>query len=1486
LVLSLPKTGKVIKKYVYIPVLILIALAGNLFCTYLIFRSPQVQTWMVQKATTYLSKELNTKVSIGGFRISWFMDVVMDDFLLEDRHNAAILKSSTIRVDFGKINIRKKFIRIRNISINSTEINLQKYLSDSTFNYSFLVDYFSGKPQTTKTVPWKVDLKGVTLNNCSLRFNNDHIEHKPGAIDYNHLFLSEITLEARNISLAGDSTTVDIQNLAAKELSGFTLQSLTGDIVSRKGEISMNDLKIKTPGSDLQADLKLQFTDLKSFSNFIDSVRIDAKFSPSHLDVNEIQYFTEGVSGMENLIHFEGVIKGKISSLKAREFQLDFGNNSTFIGEITMDGLPDIQETFIHLKVKKFSTDYYDLTNIRLPGNKKIPLPEEIKNLGVVDVKGFFTGFIYDFVSSADFTTSVGKLETDLSLQTGRGNLLKYKGQFNLVEWDLGKTFDISDKVGTINLVSSVNGEIHNKKHNNLEVDALIGKVILLNNEFNDISINGKLIDKLFNGDLTMKDELANLDFRGVIDLTDTIPRMNFTAILQDAYLSKLNLWEHDSTVRLSTRMDLNFKGSNIDNLLGYLNFDSTTLSEGDKSYQVMTIRLSIQNFSQRIKRLSLESDLVDASFNGQFTFGDFYHSLTNIISLYLPSLRLTPQDRKTVSKDQIFEYLVQVKDITPLTEMYLPEFHLLSGATLSGRYNSKNNDIVLNGLADGFTYNGVDFSNWYVKGTNTGSSMEIVTGVSSITLSEKKAAIGDKKKGAIENFVFKAFMQGDSINYEVNWDDNIAENHNIGDIDGYFSFIGNSQIHTRFKNFNVRINNQPWVAVQNNEIVIDSTSVQVDNLEIFSATQKLKLKGKISENPADALTLNFDNLDISNADALIKVKNIDFDGVLSGIVSIHDIYKTKRLEALVEVKDFAFNKERMGDASIKSIWNHEISALDIQLDVIYKGNIGTHLPISAKGLIYPGKREKGNFDLDIKVINYKLASLNPFLKGIASNIKGFASGNLKMQGTFDKPEITGELDLLRAQMKIDYLNVTYAFADKVIAEPTNIHADNIIVYDSLGNTASLDFSLKHKYFRDIRMNIDIEADKLNALYTTYKQNNIFYGNAFGSGKVNINGSFTDISIKIDAKSESGSQIYIPINLAVDATESRFIRFKNNELESTGVPGTYYTKDSGTDVDINLQVTNNAGIQLFLPENIGNIKGTGSGNIQIGVNKQGEMTMYGEYVMDEGSFLFTLGNIINRVFSIESGSTISFNGSPYESDINLRAIYRVRASMKGLSPEYAGKSIPVDCIISLKNNLYNPDISFSLYLPEATNDLNQLVFSAIDTTNQVIMTQQIVSLLVLKTFALSSAPALSTSVSSSSIEVLTDQLSNMLSQISDDVDIGVKYRTGDALTDDEVEVALSTNLFNDRVSVDGNVGMYTTGTTQNSSGLVGDVVVDVKITPDGRFRVKAFNKSNRFDITTSSSSEFKQGIGVYYRYEFDKFSEIFTRKRKKLNITP
>ena len=211
-------------------------------------------------------------------------------------------------------------------------------------------------------------------------------------------------------------------------------------------------------------------------------------------------------------------------------------------------------------------------------------------------------------------------------------------------------------------------------------------------------------------------------------------------------------------------------------------------------------------------------------------------------------------------------------------------------------------------------------------------------------------------------------------------------------------------------------------------------------------------------------------------------------------------------------------------------------------------------------------------------------------------------------------------------------------------------------------------------------------------------------------------------------------------------------------------------------------------------------------------------------------------------------------------------------------------NVNVDCILYLDEKLSNPTITFGLALPNATDDIRNTVFSIIDTTNQAVMSQQIISLLVLGSFSYSNSNLYNIGASNY-YNVLTNSLSSWLSQISKDFDIGVRYTPEDNLTAEELEVALSTQLFDDRLTIEGNLGMYTGSRNDVAAGansIVGDVDITLKLT--NRLSLKAYNhsnlNSNYYLYTYETYSDYTQGIGISYSQSFDNIKEIFTRKNR------
>jgi hypothetical protein len=402
----------------------------------------------------------------------------------------------------------------------------------------------------------------------------------------------------------------------------------------------------------------------------------------------------------------------------------------------------------------------------------------------------------------------------------------------------------------------------------------------------------------------------------------------------------------------------------------------------------------------------------------------------------------------------------------------------------------------------------------------------------------------------------------------------------------------------------------------------------------------------------------------------------------------------------------------------------------------------------------------------------------------------------------------------------------------------------------------------------------------------------MYYGDGFVSGLVNIQGNAKTKNLNIDASvnTEENTIINLPIGSSHETKKSKFITFTNVIEENPQTYERYSTDLSGIDLNFDLEVTPLAEIRLIFDPSLGDmIKASGRGNINMEVGQDGDFSIYGEYTIDEGDYMFSLKNVINKRFQIEQGSQIIWNGKPQDADIDVTAIYNVRTSLDNLlmdTTEFYQKRIPVECKIRLTEKLVNPNINFEIALPTADESTRARVQGAIGTEEE--LNKQFLSLLVLNTFM----PAQqyladqadqfdmgATSMAFTTSELLSNQLSHWLSQISNNWDIGINYQPGDQISRDQVEVALSTQLLNDRLIINGNVG--TGGKYAQTSEVVGDFRVDWKLSKNGKLRLKFFNRNS--DKLIYEETRYIQGAGLYYREEFNNIDELINNIAKNLS---
>jgi hypothetical protein len=536
-------------------------------------------------------------------------------------------------------------------------------------------------------------------------------------------------------------------------------------------------------------------------------------------------------------------------------------------------------------------------------------------------------------------------------------------------------------------------------------------------------------------------------------------------------------------------------------------------------------------------------------------------------------------------------------------------------------------------------------------------------------------------------------------------------------------------------------------------------------------------------------------------------------------------------------------------------------------------------------------------------VDNFQLKSLSRYLEGTATIYGGTATGKFTLKGTASAPELNGHLKLTRARFRIDYLNTTYAFThDDIRVDKESFRFNDLVLLDQpnvvfdtssghsrtskvVFDTAICSGYITHTNFKDWKYNIVLSPKNFLCMNTGPAQNEQFYGKAYATGYANISGDEKNVNMDIDAITGRNTQLFIPMNNSGTISSNNYITFFNKK----GKPSEEEQKVdlSGIGLKFKFEVTDDAELQILFDPAVGDrIRGRGNGNLTMDISKEGTFRMNGEYTVKSGDYLFTFKNVLNKRFDIVEGGTIDWTGDPYNAELNLKAIYHLKAALVSLGIDTNRRSVQVDCIINMTGQLKNPSFSYEVDLPSMT-ELEKSPYMAAINQN---LNYNFLTLLVVNSFYNSGMTTGSNNsqmagnvgmLGRTSSEVLSNQMSNWLSQISKKVDIGLNYRPGDQITQQEVEVALSTQLFNERVLVETNVGVgggLANSQTKDASNVVGDVNVEVKLTD--RTKLRVFNKSNPVDNITNNSP-YTQGIGVFYRKEFNTFGELFMRHKKK-----
>ena len=131
-------------------------------------------------------------------------------------------------------------------------------------------------------------------------------------------------------------------------------------------------------------------------------------------------------------------------------------------------------------------------------------------------------------------------------------------------------------------------------------------------------------------------------------------------------------------------------------------------------------------------------------------------------------------------------------------------------------------------------------------------------------------------------------------------------------------------------------------------------------------------------------------------------------------------------------------------------------------------------------------------------------------------------------------------------------------------------------------------------------------------------------------------------------------------------------------------------------------------------------------------------------------------------------------------------------------------------------------------------------------------------------------------------QVMASQLNNILEQLNIPVDLGLNYQPNEK-GNDVFDVAVSTQMFNNRVVVNGSVGnkQYSSG---GQTDVVGDLDIEIKLDRSGAFRLNLFSHSADSYTNYLDNSQ-RNGVGLTYQTEFNSLKKaikyLFSSKERK-----
>ena len=600
----------------------------------------------------------------------------------------------------------------------------------------------------------------------------------------------------------------------------------------------------------------------------------------------------------------------------------------------------------------------------------------------------------------------------------------------------------------------------------------MINSFIFEDYNYQNITLSGNFKNPLFDGILIIDDPNLKFDFSGLVDISEELNRFDFNATVDYAELNQLNIFKRDSVSIFAGKVDMEMNGNDLNTVFGTIAFKETFYQNEKDNFYFDNFKIT--STQEELKRtININSpDIMMGSIKWEFLIEEiptlFLNGVGSIYTNYKP---------QSISKDQFLDF--DFKIYNKLVEIFIPDLQFGENTRIKGTVYSNESKLKFDFASPEIML----FDNYLgnVKFNVNNHNPLYNTYISVDTINNGLYNLKDF------NFINKTI--NDTLYVHSNFKG--GKNKDQFNLSLYHTINKDNNSVVGVKKSAINFNGNTWFLNEKNDkknkIIFDEefNAIKFDSIVLNNKNEFIKFAGSTNDSTYKNLKVSFNNVDIGKL--VPKVDSLTLKGIINGNLNVVQKKGLYYPTSNITVDAIDFNKTPLGDMIISIEGNSELTRYDLITTLTHNNSKS----LNATGYI-DTKTENALVQLNLELNEFNLNTISPFGGNVIKDIRGNLSGNGKLSGNLDSPDIDGSFKIVNGGLNVPYLNIDYTL-DKIthlIVTEEKLEIENTTMTDSKYFTnGTLSGLATHKNFRNWKLDLKIDSNNLLVLDTPKKDN-------------------------------------------------------------------------------------------------------------------------------------------------------------------------------------------------------------------------------------------------------------------------------------------------------------------------------------------------------------------------------------------------------------